>query len=249
MKRPWMQFCTRDWLNNKELQRCSDESQAILIRLMCLAHEGTPYGYLADRIGPLTDDFMSAKCLKKLPQFRRAIIELVKYERLHRDEKGYFVKRMVDDEALKVKRTVGGKLGGNPNLKVGIEVNLPVNILENMGGEPPSESVSVSCIKSLKPEEKRNTSTESVLLDFAWKRHAKFSNREPQQLVFQMVFDKVIDYTVHNVYCDYWDKHGWQFSQLTFLGWINAGQPLPPPEVISAQAAREKARYEELMRD
>ncbi len=126
MDRPWMKFHTRDWLDNKELRRCSPTSRAILADLMCLAHEGYPYGHLTDKLGSLTELFMAARCVVPIPKFRESIKELKTALRINETTDGIlFIKRMVDDEAVRLKRAAGGLLGGNPNLTD--DVNYEVN--------------------------------------------------------------------------------------------------------------------------
>ncbi len=128
MTRPWMKFFTRDWLDSKELRRCSTVSRSILIDLMALAHEGERYGYLNDAIGPLTEDFMASRCSVSVPELLRSIAELTKNKRLNLDGDALFVPRMVADEELRLKRAAGGHLGGNPALsKVNHKANNEVN--------------------------------------------------------------------------------------------------------------------------
>lgn len=46
----------------------------------------------------------------------------------------------------------------------------------------------------------------------------------------------------HAGYAAYWDRHGWNFCPLSFLGWIRAGMPPAPAEIVSgANGARESA--------
>lgn len=118
MDRPWFQFWARDWLDNKELRRCSGISRAVLADLMCLAHEGTPYGYLADKIGPLTEKYMAGRCSITLGAFKSAVRELLTTERLKQDESGaLYVPRMVRDEEIRLARATGGyQSPGNPKL-------------------------------------------------------------------------------------------------------------------------------------
>lgn len=131
MNLPWMRFHTRDWLDNKELRRCSPISRAILADLMCLAHEGVPYGHLSDKAGPLDDRYMAARCFVTVAQFNKAIEDLLKFERIARSESGLLsIPRMVEDERVRLARAEGGSKGGNPNLlnqEVGGKVNLPDN--------------------------------------------------------------------------------------------------------------------------
>jgi len=136
MDRPWLQLFTRDWLDNSELRRCSPASRAILIDLMCLAHEGIPYGTLTDKVGPLTEDFLISRCIVSKAIFRKAIEELAKACRISRLGDGSLcVPRMVKDEEVRLKRAAGGALGGNPEIprKVNLEVNL--DLKEKGGGK------------------------------------------------------------------------------------------------------------------
>ena len=82
MDRPWMRFFTRDWLDSKELRRCSPLARSVLVDLMALAHEGVPYGYLADKVGPLTVQYMASRCVVSSSHFLKAIAELVLHSRL-----------------------------------------------------------------------------------------------------------------------------------------------------------------------
>jgi hypothetical protein len=84
---------------------------------MCLAHEGNPYGFLADSVGPLTEQFVAARCVLSVAKFKRALAELMSNQRVSATADGVlYVKRMVDDEALRLRRAEGGKLSiGHPN--------------------------------------------------------------------------------------------------------------------------------------
>lgn len=137
-----MKLYTRDWLDSKELRRCSVNARAVLIDLMCLASEGEPCGYLADKVGPLTEQYMASRCVLSPAKFRHAVTELIEHGRLKRSESGaLWIERMVTEEAIRVKRAAGGGLGGNPNLvrsdglQVDRKVNLPPNLSPNLASE------------------------------------------------------------------------------------------------------------------
>lgn len=151
MNRPWLQFHTRDWLDNKELRRCSPLARAVLADLMCLAHEGLPYGYLSDKVGPLTDQYMASRCVVAMAQFKKAIDELHRHGRITIQDGVRLIPRMVDDESRRLRRVESGSKGGNPNLvnkEVNCEVNLrnphlvnsEVNLTHNHHGYPPSRA-------------------------------------------------------------------------------------------------------------
>ena len=123
---PWMQLYTRDWLDNKELRRCSPASRAVLLDLMCLAHEGIPYGHLADRIGPLTNEYMASRCVVPTDRFVEILAELQSNQRVMSDDNHLVIPRMIKDGAEKIRRAEAGGKGGNPKL-VNREVNRVVN--------------------------------------------------------------------------------------------------------------------------
>jgi hypothetical protein len=102
--------------------------------------------------------------------------------------------------------------------------------------------------------------TDSMLQEIVdgYDRHAKHSNREPRDHAIQIVmgmngkFDIAKFRKNHLAYCEYQEANGWNFSKLTFLGWIYAGMPLPPPIPKSkgpAKETREQRIQREMMED
>lgn len=157
-----MKLYTRDWLDNKELRRCSPNARAVLIDLMALAHEGAVYGHLSDKIGPLSTQFMAARCVLSISKLRHAMKELLDCGRIASTEDGnLFIPRMVEDEKIRLSRASGGHLGGNPNLtkKVNLEGYPSPKGEGNL--RPDSESDSDSS-KNSKNTEKPSTRARAV---------------------------------------------------------------------------------------
>lgn len=194
MKMPWMQFHTRDWLDNKELRRCSVTARSILADLMCLAHEGEPYGYLCDKFGPLSDEFMAARCFVDLAEFRHAVIELVRFERVSEHDGKYFIKRMVEDFEVREKRAIGGKLGGNPNLKESLveaaqrlkvnhevkgKVNLPDDLAHTKEGLPLSDSDSGSGSSASMRKKQKEEESDNWFSNVFWPAWPVKENKDP----------------------------------------------------------------------
>lgn len=46
VKRPAFQFYPGDWLRSTDLRSCSVGARGLWIDMICLMHEGTPYGHL-----------------------------------------------------------------------------------------------------------------------------------------------------------------------------------------------------------
>ena len=69
----------------------------------------------------------------------------------------------------------------------------------------------------------------------AWERHHK-RNAKVFQVVLQLVISKMdqIDWQKfnlnHPVYCEYWNRRGWQYCPEALIDWIDNGCCAPPPE-------------------
>jgi hypothetical protein len=103
-------------------------------------HEGSPYGYLkvADKvILPANLARMVGETLEVVEGWLHELHEAGVYDI---DNGAIFSRRMIRDEELRQKRAEGGKLGGNPKLKV----NHVVILKDNQKSTPSSTSTSTS---------------------------------------------------------------------------------------------------------
>jgi hypothetical protein len=97
-KAPWFKFFPQDWASDTALLECPMDARGTLIYLMCVAHEGTPYGYLANARGPVSENTLAIKCGMPLQEFRDCLKDLVSNGRLVADENGIlYVPRMAKD--------------------------------------------------------------------------------------------------------------------------------------------------------
>ena len=122
MKRPSFQFYPSDWLRDTALRSCSTGARGLWIDMICFMHEGSPYGYLkvADKvILPSNLARMVGESVEVVADWLHELKEAGVYDI---DNGAIFSRRMIRDEELRQKRAEGGKLGGNPNLKVNHEV-------------------------------------------------------------------------------------------------------------------------------
>lgn len=149
MKRPAFQFYPGDWLRDTALRSCSVSARGLWIEMLCLMHEGEPYGHL--KVGqkvilPANLARMVGEPLEVVEGWLHELSEAGVYSI---DDSGcIYSRRMVRDEEIRTKRAAGGHLGGNPSLKkpkkdageVGEKVNLPPNLEPT----PASSSASAS---------------------------------------------------------------------------------------------------------
>ena len=95
-------------------------------------------------------------------------------------------------------------------------------------------------------------------LEEAWERHHKHIRAEPKDLAFRRIvgmngtFDLARFRDRHRKFCEYWDGRDWNYCALTFLGWVEAGMPNPPPAAkappgTATSAQVRQAEFEKLM--
>ena len=168
MKRPSFQFYPADWLRDTALRSCSTGARGLWIDMICFMHEGNPYGHL--KVGNKV--ILSTNLASMVGATLKDVIDWL--EELHQagvyelGEGGQiYSKRMVRDEILRNKRAEGGKLGGNPALKVNHEDNPKVEIEDKQKPTPPSSSSSSS--SSTTSSTKKNTvAPPSGVTDSVW---------------------------------------------------------------------------------
>jgi hypothetical protein len=84
-------------------------------------------------------------------------------------------------------------------------------------------------------------------LEAAWERHHKHSREEPRDLAFRVIVGMNGDFDIarfrdrHERWCAAWDKRDWQYCPLTFLAWVRAGMPEPPPEARNGGGRKPEA--------
>lgn len=116
IRKPWFKFYAQDWLADPVLRGLPLAAQGLLINMMALAHNGTPYGYLSDSDGrPI--DLRKALNTHGM-QTRCSLDTLLIHGRCKRDTRGIlYIPRMVKDAAYSLAQSELGKRGGNPTLK------------------------------------------------------------------------------------------------------------------------------------
>lgn len=148
MKRPSFQFYPSDWLRDTALRSCSTGARGLWIDMICFMHEGSPYGYLkvADKV--ILPSNLARMVGESIEVVADWLIELQEAGVYDIDNGAIFSRRMIRDEELRQKRSEGGKLGGNPNLKVNHKV-----IQEDKQKPTPSSSSTSS------PSKKKDSAT------------------------------------------------------------------------------------------
>ena len=137
MARPSFQFYPDDWMNDLGLRGCSPATRGIWADVLCMMHQGIPYGHLADAAGAIPVKNAAIRCGVSLKTFMSAMAELESHQVFSRTDEGIvFSRRMVRDEH---NRNVRGK-GGIKSL-MSDAVPRPKGILQGIhtnGADKPS---------------------------------------------------------------------------------------------------------------
>ena len=116
MKRPSFQFYPGDWLNDIALRLCSIGARGLWIDILCLMHQGHPYGYLKIKDKILDEEDVATITRINFEEMKSYLLELEENGVLGRDsDRCIFSKRMVKDEikrnSISFVRSEVGKAG------------------------------------------------------------------------------------------------------------------------------------------
>lgn len=108
--RPSFNFYPDNYMNDAGVRRCSPETRGIWIDLLCLMHQGNPYGNLTGPAGNHPIKFLAEWCGVRQAIVKRALAELAENGVYSVTVEGsIFSRRMVRDEHNRTARAVGGK--------------------------------------------------------------------------------------------------------------------------------------------
>lgn len=119
MDHPYIKFWPRDWQGNKKLALCSANARGVWIEMLCIMGQAPRRGYLEVHEGrALSDEEAASLCRYRIRDYLAGKEELAARE-VFSVELGtgvIYSRRMVRDEAKRVKGRMDGALGGNPVL-------------------------------------------------------------------------------------------------------------------------------------
>lgn len=161
MKRPSFQFYPGDWLRATDLRSCSVGARGLWIEMICLMHEGNPYGYLKVNQKVIHATNLARIVGATLHEVEGWLHELEASGVCSRDDDGcYLSRRMIRDESLRQVRAAAGKLGGNPKLKKSENPSVEVAycLSSKVKQNPTPASASASASKDQKPTPSESSS-------------------------------------------------------------------------------------------
>jgi hypothetical protein len=109
VKRPSFQFYPGDYRRDTALRLCSIAARGLWWDLVCLMHEGEPYGHLTVGGKPMSDEDAARMVQVDLKTYRRLLAELESRNVASRSGDGaVYSRRMVRDEDIRQRRAAGG---------------------------------------------------------------------------------------------------------------------------------------------
>lgn len=114
----WSKFYWSDWSNDPALRLCSLSAQGLWMRMLCVAAEAEPYGYVMVNGIPLDASGIARLAGETKATVDGLLSELEARGVFSRDRRGcIYSRRMVRDEKNSEKNQKNGKKGGNPSLR------------------------------------------------------------------------------------------------------------------------------------
>lgn len=239
-KRPAFQFYPSDHRAETGLQLASLAARGLWSEMLCLMHEGVPYGHLAAAEGEPIEPAQLARLVGESPAVvKRLLAELEKRNIFSRTVEGViYSRRMVRDEHIREVRASAGRRGGNPNLvsrgednpSGASEVNhLPDRLLKQNGKQKTTPSSSSSSSEEEPPIGPPAGRGRKVKLPNGWQptdRHRQFA--EEHSLDCDREAEKFRDYhrANHNKFAD-WDA--------AFRNWLRKAEEYARPKGAKAK--------------
>lgn len=129
----WSKFFWADWLSDPALTTCSLAAQGMWMRLLCVAAQATPTGFVVVNGRPLGGTDIARLCGVSETEAGALLDELDRNGVLSRDRKGaIYSRRLVRDAARSAKAKEFGKRGGNPSLSKQTGKEQTLNPLDNI---------------------------------------------------------------------------------------------------------------------
>lgn len=151
MRFPWLKFYVVDWLNHPGLRSSSRSARGLAIDLLCLMHQGEPYGHLRVGRKDLSEVELARIVGGVEAEIGAELQELLDAGVFARTTVGrIYSPRMVRDEEQRVRSKEHGARGGNPLLLGQVK---PTDYRRGKQGDNPSHARARSEVRGQKSED------------------------------------------------------------------------------------------------
>jgi len=115
---PWLKFFPGDWQRDAALRSCSVAARGLWLEMLMIMHQAEPYGHLVVNGKAIQPAVLARMVGASAKEVRHWLSKLEAAGVFDREGNVIVSRRMVRDERIRRSRADGGKLGGNPALKV-----------------------------------------------------------------------------------------------------------------------------------
>ncbi len=144
MKRPAFQFYPGDWLRSTDLRSCSVGARGLWIDMICLMHEGSPYGHLKVGSKDIGKDILARITGCSITDCEKWLAELLDAGVCSKLDGTIVCRRMLRDERVRNARAAGGpKSLDNPKVP-----RARISSGPSLGVSPASAFASASALNS-----------------------------------------------------------------------------------------------------
>jgi hypothetical protein len=131
-------FYWNDWQGDPALRLCSLAAQGLWMRMLCIAAEADPIGYVTIGSKPVGATDLAKIAGASEAEITYLVDELANYGVFSRDKHGrIYSRRMIRDARRAAEAKKNGKMGGNPNIGKQTGKVPGVNPPDNPGDKPP----------------------------------------------------------------------------------------------------------------
>src|SRR5262245_17711629 len=240
MKRPSFQWYPNDWLSAPDVRACSIAARGLWIDMICMMHQGTPYGHLTINGKVYLEGTLAKISGISENEDKAALEELESLGVFSRTPEGViYCRRMVADEKLRQVRAAGGfkalenpsvpkpKLDqqGIPSSYTSEEEDIPIPSSSSSSSSSSSKNTTAARAKSPAQKPRKPTSCDEEYLE-ELQRNPAYSHLNVKALYHRMV-----------AWCE--ARPPKQPTRLRFIAWLNREDP-PPQDAPPARAANDE---------
>lgn len=166
---PFGKFFWSDYASDPALKICSFGAQGLWMRMLCIAAEHDPVGYVAVNGEGLNAEGIAALAGGRIEQVEELLSELERRGVFSRDRRGWiYSRRMVRDAKKARKARENGKKGGNPKLCNQTDNPPPDNQKDKGRDKPHIPEARVQSPESSTPNVESNSESQSDSARFAF---------------------------------------------------------------------------------
>lgn len=190
---PWLKFHPAAWLADQCLRMCSLAAQGLWIGMLALMFGARRRGYLETAGGkPMTNEMLARLFTSSLDEIQhlRSELEAAGVPSIEDATGIWYSRRMIRDEARRIRNTDNGRRGGNPTLRLSLSRSDPGRITEavNRNGRVPVMPEEEKQWRVESPPSPQRGSSREGIADAAEQKNRRTMSKTALQLRIEKLF-------------------------------------------------------------